>query len=132
MFQSFEWYLPGPEDSATGSASHYSLLTELLPHLSAIGITHLWLPPGCKATNLQDNGYAIHDLWDLGEFDTKGSRRTKWGTREELDYLCAQAMKSGVAVMWDTILNHKAGADDKEVAHGVKVNSKGNAFPLMA
>lgn len=132
MFQSFEWYLPGPEDSSADTPSHYTLLTDLLPHLSAIGITHLWLPPGCKATNPQDNGYAIHDLWDLGEFESKGSRRTKWGTREELNEFCAKAQKSQISIMWDAILNHKAGADGKEVAHGVKVDSKGDAPRLLS
>ena len=130
MFQSFEWYLPGPADSLAGTSSHYALLTDLLPHLSSIGITHLWLPPGCKATNAQDNGYGIHDLWDLGEFKAKRSRRTKWGTREELNTFCEKAHQLNIGVLWDAILNHKAGADGKEVSQGVKVDSTGNSSPL--
>jgi alpha-amylase len=48
-----------------------------------------------------------------------------------LNEFCVKAKESGIAVMWDAILNHKAGADGKEVAHGVKVDLKGNALPLI-
>ena len=35
-------------------------------------------------------GYAAYDLYDLGEFDQKGTTRTKYGTKDE--YL--EAIKS--------------------------------------
>ena len=35
----------------------------------------------------KDAGYSTYDLFDLGEFDQKGSVRTKYGTKEE--YLSA-------------------------------------------
>ena len=119
--------MPAPSQSATKDASHYTLLTTLLPHLAALGITQIWLPPGCKATSIQDNGYGIYDLWDLGEFEAKGNRRTKWGTREELDAFCAKAKESGIGILWDAVLNHKAAADDKEPAKGIKVDPKGRS-----
>ncbi|EXJ80086.1 hypothetical protein A1O3_08372 [Capronia epimyces CBS 606.96] len=125
LFQSFEWYLPASMSHT--APSHYALLSALLPHLSALGITHIWLPPGCKATSVQDNGYAVYDLWDLGEFNAKSydrSTRTKWGTKKELDSFCALAKEFGVSVLWDAVLNHKAGADEKEPSWGVKVDPK--------
>ena len=129
LFQSFEWYLPGPNRSKPeASPSHYTLLTSLLPHLSALGISHIWLPPSCKATDVQDNGYGIYDLWDLGEFDAKKNgqpRRTKWGSKAELEAFCMKASEVGVGVMCDAVLNHKAAADEKEDSWGVKVDSKG-------
>jgi alpha-amylase len=41
---------------------------------------------------------------------------------------CAKAQESKIGVIWDAILNHKAGADAKEVAHGVKVDSNGKCL----
>lgn len=29
-------------------------------------------------------GFAVYDLYDLGEFEQKGGKRTNWGTKEEL------------------------------------------------
>ncbi|KAL6251934.1 hypothetical protein RBB50_002144 [Rhinocladiella similis] len=127
IFQAFEWYLPGPQDGSDNTPSHYKLLTSLLPHLAALGITHLWLPPGCKATSVADNGYGIYDLYDLGEFDAKRNgqpARTKWGSKDELQVFCHVAKEHGISVLWDAVLNHKAAADDKEVSHAVKVDPK--------
>lgn len=72
-----------------------------------------------------DNGYGIYDLYDLGEFDQKGSRPTKWGNREDLQRLLATAEELGVGVYWDTILNHKASADHTERCVAVTVDPKG-------
>lgn len=93
-------------------------------------MTYLWLPPGCKATSVNDNGYGIYDLWDLGEFDAKNNgkpSRTKWGSKEELQQFCAMANEYGIRVLWDTVLNHKAAADEKEHSWGVKVDSHGTS-----
>lgn len=45
-------------------------------------------PPAYKGhQGREDVGYGVYDLYDLGEFDQKGSVPTKYGTREE--YLSA-------------------------------------------
>ena len=50
------------------------------------------MPPAFKATNEKDVGYGVYDLFDLGEFNQKGTVRTKYGFKE--DYLQAiQALK---------------------------------------
>ena len=85
----------------------------------------IWLPPGCKAASPQGNGYDIYDLWDLGEFEQKGSRATKWGSKEDLMALVARAEEVGVELMWDAVLNHKAAADFKEKCMAIEVDSKG-------
>ena len=50
-------------------------------------------------------------FFDLGEFDQKGTVRTKYGFKE--DYLQAiQTLKSHeIQPMADVVLNHKAAAD---------------------
>ena len=107
LLQTFEWHTPS-------SPSHYNHLKSLLPGLVKLGITSIWLPPGCKANNPNGNGYDIYDLWDLGEFEQKGARRAKWGDRAELDALIRTARECGVDVVWDAVLNHKQSGDRTE------------------
>ena len=47
------------------------------------GIDMVWLPPAYKGTSSADVGYGVYDLYDLGEFDQKGTVRTKYGTIDE-------------------------------------------------
>jgi alpha-amylase len=115
MFQGFEW-------NSKADKQHWKRLTEQLPKLKAIGIDNIWLPPGCKASSDQGNGYDIYDLYDLGEFDQKGGKGTKWGFREELNELSAKAKEVGIGLYWDAVLNHKAGADETEKCRVVEVD----------
>ena len=75
--QYFEWNLPN-------DGKLWVHLKEDAKHLHDIGITSVWIPPAYKADEQQDEGYAVYDLYDLGEFDQKGTVRTKYGTRQEL------------------------------------------------
>lgn len=113
LFQAFEWHTP---------SGHWPRLTALLPTLAAIGITNLWLPPGCKANSPSGNGYDCYDLWDLGEFDQKWTRSTKWGSRAELSTLISTAKSLRVAVIWDAVLNHKTAGDTTEECWAVEVD----------
>ncbi|KAK5936972.1 hypothetical protein PMZ80_010721 [Knufia obscura] len=132
IFQGFEWYLPVNIPQLTQHASsgvlkdqlvtHWTSLTLLLPELKALGITSIWIPPACKASNPMDNGYAIYDLYDLGEFDAKGSVATKWGTKQELQRLCEEARKQGIGIIFDAVLNHRAAADASEEMEAVRVD----------
>ena len=107
ILQGFEWYLPD-------DGNHFNHLKEKLEELKGLGITAIWLPPVFKATGTNDVGYGIYDLFDLGEFDQKGNVRTKYGTKEELLSLIDKAHEVGISVYADVVLNHKAGADEKE------------------
>lgn len=115
MIQGFEWYLPA-------DYQHWKRLTKIMPALSALGFTSIWIPPACKATWHTGNGYDIYDLFDLGEFVQKGARHTKWGTKEELQLLTQTAHAYGIKVLFDAVLNHKAGADFSERARGVRID----------
>ena len=77
MMQYFEWYLPN-------DGNLWNRLKEAAPHLNQIGVTAIWIPPCYKATSSNDVGYGAYDLYDLGEFDQKGTVRTKYGTKQEL------------------------------------------------
>lgn len=115
LLQGFEWNVPPDQ-------KHYKRLTAQLPHLSAIGVTSIWLPPGCKAASKEGNGYDIYDLYDVGEFNQKGTRSTKWGSKEDLLELSAGAKEHEIGLYWDAVLNHKAGADKTEVCRVVEVD----------
>lgn len=105
LLQYFEWYLPA-------DAGHWKRAAAHAAHLRQAGFTGVWLPPAYKgAAGRNDVGYGVYDLYDLGEFDQKGSVPTKYGTKEE--YLAAvRALQGqGLAVLADVVLNHRMGAD---------------------
>ncbi|AEO58507.1 glycoside hydrolase family 13 protein [Thermothelomyces thermophilus ATCC 42464] len=104
-----------------------------MPALAALGVTKLWIPPACKAAaGPEGNGYDAYDLWDLGEFEQKGSRRTKWGTKEELVRMAEAARREGVAVLFDAVLNHKMGADRRERAVATRVEDRDRRVEVEA
>src|SRR5699024_6139937 len=93
ILQFFEWYLPSDGSLWKEAAAKAKSLAQL-------GFTKVWLPPAYKGqAGSEDVGYGVYDLYDLGEFDQKGSIRTKYGTKEE--YLAAiQALhKEGIEVL---------------------------------
>ncbi|PSF37217.1 alpha-amylase [Aphanothece hegewaldii CCALA 016] len=116
MMQYFHWYIP--EDG-----SLWNQLAESAEELAEAGITSLWLPPAYKGTGGGlDVGYAVYDLFDLGEFDQKGSVRTKYGTKEEYLQAIQAAKKAGIRIYADVVLNHKLGADEEEEVEATPFN----------
>jgi alpha-amylase len=117
FFQFFHWYY-SPEGNLWKHAA------DKAGHLAHLGITHVWLPPAYKSgSGLAEPGYAVYDLYDLGEFDQKGTVRTRYGTRQE--YLdCIKAIHDkGMDVIADIVLNHKHGGDEVEIVHVQQVNA---------
>ena len=88
-------------------------------------MTALWLPPGCKGNYANGNGYDCYDLWDLGEFEQKWGRSTKWGSREELQDLIESAKECGIELVWDAVLNHKTAGDSLDECWAVEVDRGG-------
>jgi len=43
----------------------------------------------------------------LGEFDQKGNKGTKWGTKEDLKKAIDTASDNGIITYIDAVLNHK-------------------------
>ena len=67
-----------------------------------------------------DTMYMI--LFDLGEFDQKGSVKTKYGTRNQFLNATKALHKHNLSAMADIVLNHKNGADEQEKAPVIKVD----------
>ena len=114
LLQYFEWYLPA-------GSKHWLRAEADAPHLAALGFTGVWLPPAYKGHQGQaDVGYGVYDLYDLGEFDQKGSVPTKYGLREEYLTAIRTLQANGVKVYADIVLNHRMGADEAEEVYAQK------------
>ena len=124
MMQYFEWHLPN-------DGKLWKQIKEDASHLRDIGVTAVWILPAYKADEQQDEGYATYDLYDLGEFDQKGTIRTKYGTKDELKKMIDELHKYHIAVYLDVVLNHKAGGDFTEKFMVVKTNVK-SKIPVHA
>jgi alpha-amylase len=108
IMQFFHWYTP-PDGTL------WRRLADEAGTLAASGFSSVWLPPAYKgAAGGYDVGYGVYDLFDLGEFDQKGSVRTKYGTRDEFLEAIRRAHKEGLTVYADVVLNHKLGGDGEE------------------
>lgn len=109
LIQFFHWYTP-----ADGSL--WRQAREEAARLADMGITDVWLPPVSKgAIGEHSVGYDAYDLFDLGEFDQKGSVATKYGTRDELLAAAGALADRGVGTIIDVVFNHKMGADEREL-----------------
>ena len=108
MMQLFHWYTPA-------DGSWWRTAAARAPELAAAGVTAVWLPPATKAKDgAADCGYGVYDLYDLGEFDQKGSVRTKYGTKAEFLAAVKALQAAGLQVYGDIVLNHRTGADGFE------------------
>jgi len=124
MMQYFQWYLP------TGS-NHWRRLQEEARSLADVGFTALWLPPASKGNRGQDDvGYAAYDLYDLGEFDQKGSIATRYGTREEYLAGVQSAQQAGLQVYADAVLTHKVGGDQVETFDAIAISPSGRSCSI--
>lgn len=113
LLQYFHWYYPE-------GGKLWSEVADKAAWLSEIGISMVWLPPAYKGSNgAQSVGYEAYDLFDLGEFDQKGSVATKYGDKQQLLAAIDTLRSHNVGVLMDVVLNHKMGADAKEK---IKVN----------
>ncbi|MEA2708046.1 MAG: alpha-amylase [Phycisphaerales bacterium] len=108
MFQYFEWNLR-PDGSL------WRELASRAAYLKRLGVTAVWMPPAHKTMDGATGvGYAVYDLYDLGEFDQKGSVRTKYGTKDEYLAAIQSLHDNGIHAYADIVLNHRMGADETE------------------
>lgn len=124
MLQGFSWNLP-PD------GQHWRRLAQLAPRLAEENFTSVWMPPAYKgAQGPSDVGYGVYDLWDLGEFDQRGSVATKYGTREEYQNAVNALRGAGLNVLADIVLNHRLGADGTQRVMATEV-ARDNRYYAM-
>lgn len=108
LMQYFEWDMPS-------DGLHWKRCKAKAKDLKEAGITGVWLPPAYKGMRgREDVGYGVYDIYDLGEFDQKGSVETKYGSAGEYIEAVRSLKKQGIRVYADVVLNHRMGADEWE------------------
>ena len=117
MFQYFEW-------NCKTDGSLWRELAERALEIKNLGTTAIWFPPAYKGMGgSNDTGYAPYDLYDLGEFDQKGSVRTKYGTKEEFIAAVNAVQDAGMDAYADIVLNHRMGGDATEEVEVVEISN---------
>ncbi|NET00126.1 MAG: alpha-amylase [Sphaerospermopsis sp. SIO1G1] len=124
MMQYFHWYID--QDLIL-----WNEVKNKAPEIAKAGFTALWLPPAYKGmSGGYDVGYGVYDMYDLGEFDQKGSVRTKYGDRQQYLDAIKAIQNSGLQVYADTVLNHRMGGDEKEIATATPYSQNDRLNPI--
>ncbi len=125
MMQYFEWFLKGDGTLWKKAAAEAK-------HLAAAGVTSLCMPPAYKgAEGADDSGYTVYDLYDLGEFNQKGSVRTKYGTKDKYVAAVKELKKNRINVYADVVLNRRTGADKIEKVQAAEFNGR-NRYQMIS
>ena len=99
IFQFFHWYHP--------KGGLWKEVREQAVHLQWLGVSDVWLPPPYKSSAGSDGvGYDVYDLFDLGEFDQKGSVKTKYGTKKQFINAVKTLHRHSLGVMGDIVLKN--------------------------
>ena len=77
LMQYFEWYLPH-------DGQHWTHLTEDAQHLANLASVMSGCHQLLRRPMKKDVGYGVYDLFDLGEFNQKGTVRTKYGSKKTI------------------------------------------------
>jgi len=118
MIQFFHWY-------SDGDGKLWQQAEQNAEYLSDLGITSVWFPPAYKGANGGHSiGYDAYDLFDLGEFDQKGTVPTKYGTKDDYIKAIKTLKDKNIQVIVDIVLGHKGGGDELETFKAVKVDDE--------
>ncbi|MCZ8216886.1 MAG: hypothetical protein O9262_11635, partial [Cyclobacteriaceae bacterium] len=80
MMQGFYWDVP--VDAANFNGSWWNNLKNKSTTLKNAGIKGIWVPSPAKGNfGIYDMGYGIFDLYDLGNYNQKGTVETRFGSR---------------------------------------------------
>ena len=123
IFQSFHWY-------SSSDGTFWNQLKNRAGDLANAGFTAIWLPPPFKgAGGASEVGYGVYDLYDLGEFDQKGTTRTKYGTKDEYVAAISTLKEKKLMVFADIVLNHRMAGDNLETSRAVAVYKDNRLSP---
>lgn len=125
IFQSFSLFQPY-------ESNMYRTLGDHTAELNDWGITDVWLPPGYRSFGMAryQEGYAVADRYDLGEFPRgrDGATATKYGTSDELKALMSDLHAAGVRGQMDLVPNQVMGLEGQEAVQVTRVDHFGNEF----
>lgn len=113
MMQGFYWDVP--VDAVNLNGSWWTNLKNKSTALKNAGIKGMWVPSPAKGNfGIYDMGYGIFDLYDLGNYNQKGTVETRFGSRTELEQMISQMHTDGIEVYADIILNHLYTGDSED------------------
>jgi alpha-amylase len=114
ILQGFYWNT-NPGDISTNSGVWWDTIAGRAPYLADVGFKTVWTPPANKGFgNVYDMGYGVYDYYDFGEYNQKGSTRTRHGNKAQLQSMISALHGNGIKVMADLVLNHRGGGDALE------------------
>lgn len=124
MLQFFEWNLPD-------DGQLWNQARDAAKGLGEAGFTKIWLPPAYKGqAGAADTGYGVYDMYDLGEFNAKGSVKTKYGTRDEYIAAVNALREAKIDVVADIVFNHRMGSDQTERIQATNMNWQNRNEPV--
>jgi hypothetical protein len=114
ILQGFYWNT-NPGDITSNSGVWWDTIAGIAPYLQNTGFATVWTPPANKGFgNVYDMGYGVYDYYDFGEYNQKGSTRTRHGNKAQLQSMISALHSNGIKVMADLVLNHRGGGDALE------------------
>lgn len=96
LAQGFDW-TSAKRFSGDDKLSYWKWLTERARAIAGLGITHLWLPPPSHSASPE--GYLPGRLFQLDA--------SRYGTKADLQALCAALRERGVTPVCDVVINHR-------------------------
>jgi alpha-amylase len=89
-------------------------LAMLSTRLSSAGFSAIWFPSSSKgAGGGFSMGYDPYDHYDFGDYNQKGSRETRFGSKEELKNAINAFHNVGMQVFADAVVRHMMGGEQK-------------------
>jgi alpha-amylase len=106
--------VPSPADGDSSIPWWWDHLAAQANDLRKVGFTAIWLPPVLKTAsgaNSGADGYGVFDDYDAGSRDQKGSKPTRFGSREQLQRCVAILRANGLDVYLDMVEHQRSGDD---------------------
>ncbi len=107
----------------------YDSLASLAPRLASAGFSGIWFPPPEKgAGGGMSMGYDPYDHYDFGNYNQKGTRETRFGSKEELVNAINSFHNVGIQVFADAVLRHMMGGEKQAAYECIPYN---NGYPIV-
>ena len=102
----------------------YDSLAKLAPRLASAGIGAVWFPsPSKGAGGGFSMGYDPYDHFDFGEYYQKGSKETRFGSKQELIDAITTFHSVGIEVYADAVMRHMMGGETKAPYECIPMNN---------
>ncbi|MCE1188393.1 MAG: putative Ig domain-containing protein [Ignavibacteria bacterium] len=90
----------------------YDSLAKLAPRLASAGFGAIWFPSPVKgAAGALSMGYDPYDHYDFGDYNQKGSIKTRFGSKAELVNAIKTFHSMNMQVYADAVTNHMSGGE---------------------